>query len=158
MILAEQLAEFYHKYDPVHEEDNLERSSRLFQILLDKNRIITCFGPDGELIGYVESWRIDYQQLGYLICHAGYPINFDNWDIENGNICYLTNIIIHPDYRFKYVIQYLKLEFMRQNYSCDYFIGQAYRKKHQPLKVFTRQKFYDKYAGVESMEGVMNRG
>jgi hypothetical protein len=158
MTLAEKLAEFYHKYDTVHEGTNMERSTSLFQTLLDKNRIILCTDAAGEIIGYVESWRIDYKQLGWTICHPEYPPNFDNWDIEHGNICYVANTVIHPDYRFKYVYQYLKTEFFRQNFACEFFCGQAYRKRHQPLKVFTRQQFYDKYSKVESKEGVVSRG
>lgn len=156
MTLAEKLSDFYHKYDPIHKGENRERSRMLFQQLLDKGRVIVAYDNGGEVIGFVESWRLDYKQLGWYLCHRVYP-NLDIWNITDGNICYLANVVIHPDYRFKYVYQYLKTEFFRQNFVCDFFIGQAYRKKHQPLKVFTRQEFYDKYATVDEQvkEGVV---
>jgi len=157
MTLAEKLSEFYHKYDPVHKGEDKERSRMLFQKLLDKKRVIVCLDAQEELIGFVESWRINEWLLGWYLCHRVYP-NLDEVDIENGHICYLANTVIHPDYRFKYVYQYLKTEFFKQNYMCDFFIGQAFRKKHQPLKIFTRQEFYDKYASIESNEGVTSHG
>ena len=157
MMLADKLAAFYHKYDTFHVGENMERSHMMFQKLLDHNRIITSLDHNGEIIGFVESWRLDYKQFGWVICHPEYP-NIDMWDLNGGNICYLANVAIHPDYRFSYVYQYLKTEFFRQNYACEFFTGQAYRKRHQPLKVFTRQEFYDRYAKDESKEGVVIRG
>lgn len=152
MITARKLAEFYHAYDPIHEGDNMEQSTALMQHLLDRNRIIAQLEGD-EIIGFVESWRINFEQLGKTICYPGYAKDFKDWDINNGNICYLSNVVIHPKWRFKEVYKYLKNEFFIQNYACEFFIGQAYRKRHQPLKVFTRQEFYDKYANREVVHG-----
>jgi len=158
MSLARQLSEFYHLYDPIHKVENFDQSEEIFSTLIGKNRIIHYQDSDENVIGFVESWRIDYQQFGWLLCHPEYPSNLNVWDLNKGNICYLANVIIHPDYRFSHVYQYLKTEFFRQNYACDFFVGQAYRKRHQPLKIFTRQEFYDRYAKEESKEGVMHHG
>ena len=145
-MLAEKLAEFYHNYDPIHKNTDMERSTKLMQSLLERGRLIVEFNGAEEIVGFVESWRVNYEQFGKLICYPGYPEDFDKWDINSGNICYLSNIVIHPAYRMGTTIKLFKNEFFRQNFKCDFFVGQAYRKRHQPLKVFTRQEFYDRYA------------
>ena len=132
--MLKNLAEFCRKHDLVQTKDNLEYA---LSIALSKGRIITC-EFDGKLLGYVESWRISFEQFGRLICKAGFPL--DKEDIEHGNICYLANTAIDPAYRSSFVKKYLKDKFFEQNSDAEYFVGEALRKKHQPVKVFKNRK------------------
>ena len=152
MRLAEELTEFVWEHDVVQDKSvPKEVVIRIFQILLNKNRIIYQRNPQGDLVGFIESWRINYQQLGWKLCHSAQHPNLDMWDIETGNICYLANIVIAEDQRMGSLMRFLKTEFLRQNYMCDYFIGEAVRKKHRPVKVYSRQDFYEKYSVEEEV-------
>ena len=144
--LAGQLADFSLKYDPYQQKDvSKEHIKNTFVTLLDKNRVIYKLDPNGDLIGFVESWRINYEQFGKLICNPNKQPDLRQWDIETGNICYLGNILIHPDFRQGLVIRYLKTEFFKQNFMCEYFVGERVAKKHKPVKVFSRKDFLDYY-------------
>jgi len=153
MNLAEQLTEFVLNYDIVQSKDvPKEHIAKVFQTLIDKNRIILSQDFNGNLYGFVESWRINYQQLGWLMCHPKNHPNLDHWNIEDGNICYLANIVIKPEFRKGWVARYFKQEFFKKNYMCEFFMGEALRKKHKPVKIFDRQEFYDKYASKEVVQ------
>jgi ribosomal protein S18 acetylase RimI-like enzyme len=128
--VIEKLTKFCRLYDRVQTNDNLEYA---LSVSYGKGRII-IFEIAGEILGYVESWRINFEQFGRIICHAGFPL--DTEDIEHGNICYLANTAIHPDYRDSFVVKWLKERFFEQNEDAEYFVGEAIRKKHQPVKVF----------------------
>lgn len=142
--LQEELAYFYHNYDGFPGAKlSQEESVAYFKVACDKGRVVACTEATGKLLGYCESWRIGYEQLGRIV--ANEPFNIKDEDIETGKICYVFNVTVHPDFRQGYVMEYLVSQFFTQNFMCDYFIGQARRKKHQPLKVFKRQEFYDKY-------------
>lgn len=132
--LSARLAEFCRAYDKVQTIKGLEYA---LDIALAKGRIIICEFDD-KIVGYVETWRITFEQFGRLICKA--PFLLDREDIEHGNICYLANTAIHPDYRNSFVVKYLKEKFFEQNSDAEYFVGEALRKKHQPIKVFKNRK------------------
>ena len=143
--LVDEIHYFWKNYDPTTIYSLSDsRVKEQIQVLLDKGRILAVTDrEDGSLLGYVESWRINYEQFGRIICQQ--PFNVLLEDINNGTICYLSNITIHPDHRRSTVINTLKDKFFLQNNMCEYFVGEAKRKKTQPLKVFTRQEYYMKY-------------
>jgi hypothetical protein len=141
--LVRQFVYVYENYENWHTKKlPKEEAEKYHKALLQKGRLLYYTDTRG-LAGYVESWRLTFDQLGRIICHEPFfPIQED---INTGDICYLANIWIRPDRRND-IIKTLKLMFFRQNYICKYFIGHALRKKTQPIKVFTRKQFYDKYA------------
>ena len=138
------LVDIYHSDEEWwhNEKMSKEDSFEYFKCMINKGRIIYLI-EDGIMLGYLESWRINYEQMGKLICHA--PFSSCVQDVENGFICYLSNIWIKPSERRGKVFKELKRLFFEQNNDCLYFIGHAMRKKTQPVKVFSRQGFYDKY-------------
>jgi len=103
--------------------------------MLDKGNLIV-YVEDGILLGYCEFWRISFEQFGKLICHEKFIAPFEN--TTDGEICYVANAWIHPDHRQGVVYKRLKSKFFRLNCRCKYFVGQALRKKTQPVKVFKR--------------------
>lgn len=112
-------------------EEAVKYHARLFE----KGRIIV-YEEEGKVLGYVESWRINYEQFGRIICHNGFSAYLEN--VNDGNICYVANCWIHPEWRGGNVYKALRLKFFQQNHTCDYFVGEALRKKTQPVKVFKR--------------------
>lgn len=139
--LLDELLYYYYVHDKfqVNYLDE-EEAKKYHQTLIEKNRILTVFGEE-RLLGYAEFWNINFEQLGRIICHE--PFFIQKEDIESGNIAYLSNTTIHPDHRRTEVYRELRTQFMNRNSHCDYFIGQALRKKHQPIKVF-KNKLKDK--------------
>ena len=144
-MLIDQLVEFYYKYDTFQEAYlPEERARQIYQLLLDRDRL-HIYQNAGELLGYGESWRINYEQFGRIICGHNLYNHIEDEDISTGNIAYLANVTIHPDWRNKTVLNILRNDFFTKNYSCDYFVGHAKRKKTQPVKVFTRQAAFKKW-------------
>lgn len=116
--------------------DNLIKSGNI--ILYIENDIV---------VGYVEFWRINFEQLGRILCGAKFLAESE--DITNGSIAYLANVHVIEEHRLKEPIKILKESFFKRNFHCDYFVGEARRKKHQPFKCFSRKEFLKKYSGVE---------
>lgn len=133
--LVGQLVEFYYVYDQFQEPRIPEPELRntLF-VLLQKNRILVCVEGD-QLLGYVECWRVNFEQLGRLMCHVK-PFDVGLEDIEHGNICYINNTTIHPEYRRSWVARYLRTLVFDTNRECEFFLGEALRKRTQPVKIF----------------------
>src|SRR6266705_2313492 len=125
--IIQQLVEIYQRFEWWHKERlTKEQAEKYHEILLSKNRIILCI-HDSVVLGYVESWRVNFEQLGRLICHERFCAETE--DFETGPICYVANTFIRPEWRDTYVYKYLRSEFFRQNFSCSYFVGEALRKK-----------------------------
>lgn len=154
MTLVDQLIDFYYKYDAFQDSYlDREEASGIYQILLDRNRLHLYLDNSGVLLGYGESWRIDYTTFGRIICGHNLYKEISYVDIENGNIAYLANVTIHPEWRKTNVLRMLRNDFFSRNYMCDYFCGWAKRKKTQPVKVFTRQQAFAKWVNKEESHG-----
>lgn len=137
MSLVEQLINFHRvEWFQKGYERTDNQLKHYFETMLDKGRMILCIEA-GEILGYAESYRLNFEQLGRLVC--GEDILVDKEDIETGSIAYLANTDIEPEHRNGPVVKHLKEEFFKQNEDCLYFCGFAERKKHRPWKVFKRK-------------------
>ena len=117
--MIDKLLEFYYKYDKFQEAyANEDKARRIYQTLLDRNRLHLCTDNSGKLLGYGESWRISYSTFGRIICGHNIYDELDDIDIETGNIAYLANVTIHPDWRNSYVLRMLRNDFFTRNFSC----------------------------------------
>jgi len=154
MDLAKQVADFVLAHDTVQNKKvDSKVLENAFKVLIDKNRIIFTKDLKGDILGFIESWRIGYKELGFIVCHKDTPVSvLSAWEIEKGNICYIANMVIHPQHRNGAVMKYIKGEFFKQNFMCDFFIGERRSKKHQPVIVLNRQDFYDKYEVREAVQ------
>ena len=140
--IIEQLIEIYYKEEWWHQEKkSYTQAVNYYNVLLKKGNIL-YYEIEGRVVGYVEFWRINFEQWGKIVCHE--KIYIDIEDISNGNICYVTNVWINKEYRNTDVVKTLTLNFFKQNYRCDYFVGEALRKKTQPIKVFKRSELHSK--------------
>ena len=63
MILIDKLVEFCRRYDFVKNDSKLEECLRISN---DRGRLIV-FDFEGDILGYVESWRVNFEQFGRLI-------------------------------------------------------------------------------------------
>lgn len=153
MNLLDELVRFYYSYDKFQKEYlSPEEAVKYHKTILEKGRVEWI--SDGiNLLGYCESWRINFEQFGRIIC--GEPFFVEIEDIESGSIAYLANTTVHPDYRKEWVLKEISKKFFNSNTDALYFCGQAKRKKTQPVKVFKMQEAYKKWCGKEQMEEVI---
>jgi hypothetical protein len=144
--IIKELRRFYHDID-IKTENRMQSDDeidRYHERLLDCDSIRTVFTPTGRLMGYVAYYRLDFDQLGRIICQI--PFNALNENIDWGPICYLIDVTIDPEFRHTDVYKTLKLQFFQKNYNAQYFIGHAiYKKRSQPIRVFKRTEFMNKY-------------
>jgi hypothetical protein len=145
--ILDQLVEFYNQEEWHQGRIPDEVARRTYEVALDKGNLILSLDSLGNLMGYCEYWKLNFEQLGRLLCKGGIDISLD--DITNGNIAWVAGVFIKPEFRSSIVIDYLKTEFFKKTFRCEYFVGEARRKRHAPLKVFSRQEFYEKYAKKE---------
>ena len=126
-MLEDELTKIYHNYEWWHKKKlEPDVARKYFKKLIQQGNII-YYEFNNEILGYVEFWRIDFKQLGRIICHA--PFCADGEDITSGDICYLANTWIHPDFRNGYVYKVLKKEYFKRNGHCKFHIGETERKK-----------------------------
>jgi hypothetical protein len=148
--LVDQLVKIYYEEEWWHKEKLDGPNAILYhQTLLDKQRILYLADPFGELIGYVESWRLDYGQLGRIIC--GLPFAATEEDVNTGDIAYVANAWIRRAERHGIVYKQLRSMFFKQNFQAKFFVGEARRKKSAPFKVFTRQEAFSKWIKEEGV-------
>lgn len=145
--IVKQLVDIYYREENWHsfKMESLE-AIEYHRILLDKGRII-FYMLDDTVLGYCESWRIDYAQLGRLLCKQSFDASKE--DVQNGSICYVANVWIDKEYRGEWqnapIIKAMTYEFFKDNFDADFFCGEAFRKKHQPFKIYKRTDFIEKY-------------
>lgn len=138
MDLIKQLNRVYYEEETWHKfKISEEEITKYHERLLSSGNII-CEFNESDLIGYVEFWRINYEQFGRIICQEPFSAYLEN--ILDGNIAYVANAWIAKQYRSSSTYKKLKLLFLERNFMCDYFVGEARRKKSAPIKVFKRNQ------------------
>ena len=139
MTIIEQLNDLYYTQETwTKKKISNEEITKYHQRLYDSGNIIV-YRELGVILGYVEVWRINFEQFGRLVCHVPFSAYLEN--VKDGNIAYVANTWIDKNFRRSNVTKYLKDEFFKQNQHCDFFVGEALRKvSSQPIKVFKRKK------------------
>jgi hypothetical protein len=134
MNLIDQLVEFYLEKETTHEKKlSAMESYKYFDKLLNQGSIITV--SDGDLLlGYVETWRLSFEQFGRIICGESFSAFHE--DILTGQIAYVGDVYIRPEYRNSRVTKMMRNRFFEFNKNCTHFVGEAKRKKSCPVKVF----------------------
>ena len=149
MTLPELLADCYLTKQPwqtrlMPREDIV----KYFHTMIERGNIIAEY-TENELLGYVESWHINYEQFGRIICDTKNLFFTYNENTTNGNICYLANIWINPKCRQGIVFKNLESEFFKRNNNCDYYVGHAWRKTSGLIKTFRKDQLISKlFTGV----------
>jgi enolase len=138
MTIQQQLTDIYLNKETWHEKKlSYEESIKYHEHLLESGNIIVVRDGD-RVIGYVEFWRLTYEQFGRVIC--GEPLSAMHEDVQTGQIAYLANVFIEKDYRNGGVYKMMKKRFFEANTLCTHFVGEARRKPCAPVKVFKRNQ------------------
>ena len=135
-----QLVDIYLEKESYHERKlSREEAVKYFTRLLENNNIL-FYEHEGQVLGYVEFWRINYEQLGRIICKQPFSAYLE--DITNGDICYLADIWIDPDYRDGKILKIFKLGFFQRNYNCKFFVGEPIAKHKNTVKIYRRSDYH----------------
>ena len=104
--IVEQIADVYSSGGEWTHDKLLpfSRAIRYFSTMIKKGNILT-YAEGGKLLGYGEFWRINFEQLGRLVCHASFIATEEN--TTSGNIAYLAGVWIDPQHRHKNVLKIL---------------------------------------------------
>lgn len=107
-----------------------------FERLLMQGNILT-YVKGRELCGFIEYWRISYEQFGRLCCN--WTLAHDE-DILNGNIALITRMWIKPSDRNSEAFDMLAAMFLTKNKDCTHFAAFQYKKTHKPIQVYSREE------------------
>ena len=142
MDIPNELNKIYFNHENWHSSKLSEQAAYDYhRKLLEQGNILTV--SDGEVFcGYVEFWRITYLQFGLIIC--GEQFSALDQDVLHGNIAYVANTFIYPEYRKGTVYKMLRNKFFEVNKHCTHFVGEARRKKSAPIKVFKREEILER--------------
>lgn len=125
-----ELAFIRAKYEPWRETASIEEHVDYFKHLLSKGLIVT-HEVDGELIGYIEFWRMSYEEFGKYILSE--EITFD---CLNGPVCYVANTCIKPEFRETDAFNFLAEQVFELNDDAECIVGRRQGKYYKPLVVF----------------------
>lgn len=136
MSISKQLTHIYLTQEKWHKNKlTVEQSNEYHERLLVQGNIIT-YVVAGIVVGYLEYWRINTEQLGRII--IGQPILTDKEDILNGPIAYVNNMYIDVNYRKGEAFEMLANMFLVKNKDAQVFVACRNLKHHKPVQVYSR--------------------
>lgn len=136
-MIVEQIESIYrNKLHPNRIMLEHNEALKYFGRLLMNGNIIT-YVIDDELFGFIEFWRISYEQFGRICCN--WTLAHDE-DLLNGEIALITRMWINPDLRNGEVFNTLAFTFLDKNKDAKHFATFQHQKKHKPLQVYSREE------------------
>ena len=121
MTLIDQLIKVYYEEETwCRNKLPIDKIREYYEEIFKKNRIITIV-EKGELLGYMESWRVNVLQLFHIA--RGDDFHIAEEDIGHGNICYVNSIWIREDKRGTDVGKKLKEQFFKNLKGCRFIYG-----------------------------------
>lgn len=118
-----------------------DEAMKYYERLMMNGNVITYI-KDGELLGFLEFWRITNEQFGKICC--GLTLTHDD-DLTNGNICLISGMYIKSDLRNGETFLYLGRTFLEKNKNATHFCAMQAHKKHKPVQVYTREDVLKHY-------------
>jgi ribosomal protein S18 acetylase RimI-like enzyme len=145
MIDYKELVRFYRAYNLVPSGLSDDELTAYFIAMEHRKNLIVELDFEFAIIGFIELWRINYEQLGRIMVHG--LIDAREEDTSSGPICFLANLAIHPDYRSdKHLDRILRNRFFKENYQCEYFCGDSRRRiHHHTFNIYKRTDIMNKY-------------
>jgi len=138
MDIITQLVEIYFKEEPWHNRRMAFKDAVDYHTRLLEQGNINVYSELGVVLGYMEVWHINFEQLGRIVCKENFSAYHEN--ITDGNIAYLANIWVDKNFRRTSVFNVMKIMFFSRHCNCDYFVGESMTKKSQLIKVFKREQ------------------
>lgn len=118
-----------------------DEAIKYFERLMIKGNIIT-YVQNGELLGFLEFWRINNEQFGRICCNQTLA---HEEDLFSGNICLITRMYISPTLRNAETFINIGREFLEKNKTATHYVAMQFHKKHKPLQVYSRNDILKHY-------------
>ena len=143
VTIIDQLVRIYETEEPWHTTRmSHEEAVKYHQKLYDDGCIIV-YHELGVVLGYIEVWRLSFEQLGRCVCR--HPFSAYLEDVKSGNIAYVANVWVDEKFRRGSVMKMIKHLFFAAHHDAEYFVGEALRKKTQPVKAFKRDELRSEF-------------
>ena len=118
-----------------------EEAIQYFTRLLMNGNII-MYVKDGELLGFMEYWRITNEQFGRICCNQALD---HSEDLISGNVCLITRMWITPTLRNGETFLNMGREFLNKNTTATHYAAIQMHKNHKPLQVYNREQILKHY-------------
>ncbi len=143
MDITEQLVQIYK--DEVRPYGTLtELEARRYYNKMVAHGRIHLYMDSSYIAGFIESWRLDYEQLGRVVCWSDF--NALEEDVTNGDIAYISDIWIRDYKRGTGVTKILIDMFKNANRDAEYYVSRRHKNKVKYIRV------YDKLTGYKHKE------
>lgn len=128
--IIEQLIEIHYTHEAWHGNMSKKSASDYFSTLMERGNLLISF--DGEKVtGYAEAWKLSYAKFGYYMLSEYFDIN--KLSTVSGEVCFIANICILPEYRKTGVIKDLLKQAREYGSDCLYFAGRSTLKSRKPF-------------------------
>jgi hypothetical protein len=130
-MIIDQLFDIYKQESWHKTRMNYEDFTNYTEILIDRKNTFWV-EIDGQVVGYMELLKINFEQLGRLVCDE--PFYVDLEDTTSGNIAWVQSFWIDARFRNGEVIRKMKEPYYERISTCDYITGK--NNKHEIVKVY----------------------
>lgn len=135
--IAEQLTFLYINDEKWYSHKLSEHDANLYhERLLMQGNIITHI-TDGMLDGYLEFYRINYEQLGRILCDIQLG---DDEDLLTGDIAFINRMWIKEEFRNTRIFNMLGAIFLERNKDANIFATIQQHKNHKPFQVYSKEE------------------
>jgi ribosomal protein S18 acetylase RimI-like enzyme len=150
MDIVKQLVDLYCncEYDTRGTLTELE-AMRYYSKMLGHGRIQMIM-EEMNMVGFIESWRLDMEQLGRVVCWTRFSALEE--DVTEGPVAHISDIWVRPDKRGQGVTEKLIDMFKQANHDADYFVSQRVKAKGKVRYI----RVYDKANGYKLNKEINN--
>jgi ribosomal protein S18 acetylase RimI-like enzyme len=128
MDIIKQLLDIYYNEEFWHRNKMPYQTAYSYhKTMFDKGNIIVNV-QDEKVLGYVEFWLINEEQLSHILDDGKFC--GDTEDTENGDICYVANMWIDPQYRNNGIIKQFKREIFTK-YKGKIYTGEEVKNNNR---------------------------
>ena len=149
--IIDHLVRVYYEEETWHKTRMPKEEAVKYHRKMYEDGCILVYRELNVVLGYIEVWRINFEQFGRLICK--HPFSSYLEDVRNGNIAYVANTWVDKKFRGGSVMKMLSIMFFAKHYDADYFVGERMEKKSQPVKVFNRAQLQSKLFTIGERNG-----
>ena len=136
MTIIEQLTKIYHEKEFWHKKKlPVEEINNYHEKMMNMRQILTYI-VDGELIGYLEFYRITFEQFGRICCNEQLS---DTEDLSSGPVAFINRMYIKEEHRRSDLFMELVNQFIERNINAEHYATLQHHKKHKSLQVFYRK-------------------
>jgi ribosomal protein S18 acetylase RimI-like enzyme len=145
MGIVEQLVKLYLNREIENIGLTAFEAHKYYDKMLANGRI-QVITEGGNVMGFIESWRLTMEQLGRVVCWSDFSALYE--DVTNGEVAYVADIWVRPGRRDEGMASRLIEAFKEANKDADYFVSK--RVKSQGKLKYIR--VYDKANGYKLKE------